>query len=85
MCAGLLPYTYIPARFTPFLFLHLRFELCVLPLRSFTREKMRAPNYRWAAIFVVTAGLVAAPILVYFALHPEHFFIRSKEVWLRPG
>ena len=28
------------------------------------------------------AGLVAAPILVYFALNPEHFFIRSEQVWL---
>ena len=79
MCAGLLPYTYIPARFTPFLFLIFGLSFA-LPLRSFTRESARA-ELPWAAIFVVTAGLVAAPILVYFALHPEHFFIRSKEVW----
>ena len=79
MCAGLLPYTYIPARFTPFLFLIFGLSFA-LPLRSFARESARA-ELPWAAIFVVTAGLVAAPILVYFALHPEHFFIRSKEVW----
>ena len=26
------------------------------------------------------AGLIAAPILVYFALHPDHFFIRSNQL-----
>ena len=80
VCAGLLPYTYIPSRFTPFLFFLFGLSF-LLPLRAITREKMRA-ELPLAAIFVVVAGLVAAPILVYFALHPEHFFIRSKEVWL---
>ena len=28
------------------------------------------------------AGLVAAPILIYFILHPEDFLFRSKEVSL---
>ncbi len=80
VCAGLLPYTYIPSRFTPFLFLF--FGLSFLwPLRADAREKLKAalPS---AAIFVGAAGLVAAPILIYFAIHPEHFFIRSREVWL---
>ena len=80
MCAGLLPYTYIPSRFTPFLFLF--FGLSFLwPLRDVTRERLKA-ELPWAAIFVGAAGLVAAPILIYFALHPEHFFIRSREVWV---
>ena len=89
-CAGLLPYTYIPSRFTPFLFLFFGLSF-LLPLRSFTREpgqmarhswaRLRA-EWPWAAIFVGVAGLVAAPILLYFALHPEDFFIRSNEVWL---
>ncbi len=80
VCAGLLPYTYIPSRFTPFLFLF--FALSFLwPLRAVTRERLKAELPR-AAIFAGTAGLVAAPILIYFALHPEHFFIRSREVWL---
>ena len=80
VCAGLLPYTYIPSRFTPFLFLF--FGLSFLwPLRDFTRERLKAELPR-AAIFVGAAGVVAAPILVYFALHPEHFFIRSREVWV---
>ena len=80
VCAGLLPYTYIPSRFTPFLFLF--FGLSFLwPLRAVTRERLKA-ELPWAAIFVGAAGLVAAPILIYFALHPEHFFIRSREVWV---
>ena len=79
VCAGLLPYTYIPARFTPFLFLFFGLSFA-LPLRSVTRERVRA-ELPLAALFVAVAGLVAAPILAYFALHPEHFFIRSKEVW----
>ena len=80
VCAGLLPYTYIPSRFTPFLFLFFGLSFA-LPLRSVTRERVRA-ELPSAAIFVAVTGLVAAPILVYFVLHPEHFFIRSKEVWL---
>ena len=79
VCAGLLPYTYIPSRFTPFLFFLFGLSF-LLPLRSVTRERARA-ELPWAAIFIIVTGLVAAPILVYFALHPEHFFIRSKEVW----
>ncbi len=80
VCAGLLPYTYIPSRFTPFLFLF--FGLSFLwPLRAVTRERVRA-ELPWAAIFIGVAGLVAAPILIYFALNPEHFFIRSREVWV---
>ena len=80
VCAGLLPYTYIPSRFTPFLFLF--FGLSFLwPLRAVMRERLKA-ELPWAAIFTGAAGLVAAPILIYFALHPEHFFIRSREVWV---
>ena len=28
------------------------------------------------------AGVVAAPTLVHFALHPEHFIARSRPIWL---
>ena len=63
LCAGLLPYTYIPSRFTPFLFLF--FGLSFLwPLRSVTKERMR-DELPWAAIFIGVAGVVAAPILLY--------------------
>ena len=83
ICTGLLPYTYIPARFTPFLFL--LFGLSFLfPLGSFTRERVRSELPRAAAFIGVTA-LVAAPILLHFALHPEHFLMRSREVWLLRG
>ncbi len=80
VCAGLLPYTYIPSRFTPFLFLFFGVSF-LWPLRAVTRERLSA-ELPWAAIFIGAAGLVAAPILIYFALHPEHFFIRSREVWV---
>ena len=36
----------------------------------------------WIVVFLGVAGLVAAPILVYFALHPEHFVSRSRPLWL---
>ncbi len=79
-CAGALPYTYIPARFTPFLFLLFGLSFA-LPFRSVTRERVQA-ELPWAGAFVGVAGLVAAPILVHFALHPEDFFIRSSQIWV---
>ena len=96
VCAGLLPYTYIPARFVPFLFLLFGLSF-LLPLRAvpgefagatsqltgiaaaFSRVRAEMPRI---AIFVGVAGLVAAPILVYFVLHPEYFFSRSDQVSL---
>ena len=36
----------------------------------------------WAGAFLGVAGLVAAPLLVYFALHPEGFFLRSQHLWV---
>ena len=36
----------------------------------------------WAGAFLGAAGLVAAPLLVYFALHPAHFFLRSQHLWV---
>ena len=87
-CAGLLPYTYIPARFTPFLFL--LFGLSFLPpFRSGTRKPGQMGRHPWArlraalprvSVFLAMAGLVAAPLLVYFALHPEHFFMRGRSI-----
>ena len=96
VCAGLLPYTYIPARFVPLLFLLFGLSF-LLPLRAvpgefagatsqltgiaaaFNRVRAEMPRI---AIFVGVAGLVAAPILVYFVLHPENFFSRSRHIWL---
>ena len=78
VCAGLLPYTYIAARFTPFLFLLFGLSF-LLPLGASTKERVRAELPR-AAVFLGVTGLVAAPILIYFALHPDHFFMRSSQV-----
>ena len=83
ICTGLLPYTYIPARFTPFLFLLVGLSF-LFPLGSFTRERVRS-ELPWAAVFIGVTALVAAPILLHFALHPEHFLMRSREVWLLRG
>ena len=91
VCAGLLAYTYIAARFTPFLFLSFGLSF-LLPLgksengvgsgegvlsRLTTRMRAELP---WASVFVGVAGAVAAPILIYFVLHPDQFFVRSNQL-----
>ena len=80
ICTGLLPYTYNAARFAPFLFLFYGMSF-LLPLGHMTRNKMRHA-FLPSAIFLGTAVLVAAPLLIYFAGNPEDFFIRSRGVWL---
>ena len=81
VCAGLLPYTYFPARLTPFLFLFFGLSF-VRPLGSVTWKRVRA-ELPWLGLFLGVAGLVAAPILVHFALHPDHLFIRvAVKSWL---
>ncbi len=83
VCAGLLPYTYTPSRFVPFLFLFFGLSF-LLPPGIFTRERARA-HLPWAGLFLGVAALVAAPILIHFAVHPEHFFMRSNQLLvLRP-
>ena len=78
VCAGLLPYTYTPARFTPLLFLLFGLSF-LLPLGGLTKERVRAELPR-VAVFLGVTGLVAAPILIHFALHPDHFFMRSNQL-----
>ena len=78
--AGLLLYTYIPARFAPFLFAFFGLSF-LIPFGSAARARVSA-EWPKAVIFVGMAGLVAAPILIYFILHPEDFLFRSKEVSL---
>ncbi len=54
--------------------------LSLLPyLCPITWEKVRN-ELRWAALFAGVAGLVAGPLLVHYALHPEHFFLRSNNL-----
>ncbi len=98
MCAGLLPYTYLPARFTPFLFLlfgisfllpwgglsdrsEVSGEQSRLPRRALLAARLRLALPR-VVLFAGVTGLVAAPILIHFGLHPEHFLMRSSAVWL---
>ena len=50
MCAGLLPYTYTPARFTPLLFLLFGLSF-LLPLGALTKERVRAELPRVADFF----------------------------------
>lgn len=86
VCAGLLPYTYIPARLTPFLFLLFGLSLILTFRRgedgpkgaipSIDRARLRS-ELPWIGTFVGIAALVAAPILLHFALNPEHFFSRA--------
>ena len=77
VCAGLLPYTYLAARFTPFLFL--LFGLSFLLPWGRSNGRSRGELQR-AGLFLGAAGLIAAPILAYFALHPEAFFSRSNQL-----
>ena len=78
--AGLLLYTYIPARFAPFLFILFGLSF-LIPFGPVARARVSA-DWPKAGIFVAAAGLVATPILIYFFLHPEDFLFRSKEVSL---
>ena len=96
--AGLLAYTYIAARFTPFLFLILGLSFLVpwgrsevgrrgrdrdrghLSLRFSSFTSRLRTEMPLAVVFVGVAGVVAAPILIYFALNPDQFFVRSDQV-----
>ena len=79
-CAGLLLYTYIPARFAPFLFLLFGLSF-LIPFGDAAKAKAKA-EWPKACVFVAAAALVAAPILTYFVLHPEDFLFRSREISL---
>ena len=98
MCAGLLPYTYITARFTPLLFLLFGLSLllpwvrnddgmrvggeCSRPNRFRLIVSPSRTEWQKVGVFVVFAGLVAVPILIHFARHPDHFFLRSAQTWV---
>ena len=106
VCAGLLPYSYIAARFAPFLFLFLglgflvswcihereRWDTRIPPVRRLSRFAAHLwtgylkDHLPWAFLFAGVSLLVAAPILVHFALHPQHFFMRSDQLLVfQPG
>ncbi len=77
-CAGLLPYTYIPARLAPFLFALLGLTFAK-PFGSLSWQKVRVELPR-VGVFIAVAALIASPILIYFALHPASFMARGNEV-----
>ncbi len=79
-CAGLSLYTYMPARITPILFLLLGITL-LAPFRHGFSDRLRAELPR-IGIFLGAAALVAAPIVIHFALHPDQFLLRSSQLWL---
>ena len=80
LCAGVLQYTYIPARLLPVLLLFFGLTF-LIPLndKAFRRVREGWPR---AALFASASALVAAPIIVYFALHPDHMADRMNQVTL---
>lgn len=80
VCTGLLPYTYISARFTPFLLLFFGLSF-LFPLGYLNRQRIRTA-LPLLVIFLGMAGLIAAPIFIFFALYPELFVVRSGHLWI---
>ncbi|MFN8441712.1 MAG: hypothetical protein U0175_13115 [Caldilineaceae bacterium] len=76
---GLMPYTYIPARFFPLFLLLLaasivwQQRLSWTVIRSYVRELL---------LYLGGSLLIALPILVHFALHPADFFSRSNALMI---
>ncbi len=79
LCTGLLPYTYIPARFVPFLLLI--FGLSLLWPQRISRDQIKR-HLPLLLLYVVVTAVVAAPILIDFALNPAHFTSRSNNLWV---
>ena len=74
-----------PAQFHALSVSLLRLELCPAPSPCYREQSAGrcAQGYLpWVGVFVGVAGLVAAPLIIYFALHPEHFFVRSRQLWI---
>ena len=82
LLAGMIPYTYVSARITPFLFIFFGLTF-LIPFHAAARETIRR-EWPKAVTFLCVAGIVAAPILIYFVLFPDDFFFRIKEVWFTP-
>ena len=80
ICAGLLPYTYKAAWFTPFLFLLFGLTF-LLPFGPAAKQRVRK-EMPWIAAFVGVTGLVAAPFLVNFALHSDQYSLRTSGISL---
>jgi len=80
LCAGVLQYTYIPARLLPALLLFFGLTF-LIPLndKAFRRVREGWPR---AALFASVSALMATPIIIYFALHPDHMADRISQVSL---
>jgi hypothetical protein len=75
---GLLPYSYISARFVPLLLLLLAASYCWLHWSTVQEDvRRRLPGL---ALYFALALLIALPILWHFALHPEDFSSRSRSL-----
>ena len=76
---GLLVYTYLAARFTPLL-------LLALGLSFLWPASLRPVGLRrylpLVGFYLAIAGLVALPLVVDFALHPEYFGSRSSRLFI---
>ena len=76
---GLLVYTYLAARFTPLL-------LLALGLSFLWPASLRPVGLRrylpLVGFYLAIAGLVALPLVVDFALHPEYFGSRASRLFI---
>jgi 4-amino-4-deoxy-L-arabinose transferase-like glycosyltransferase len=76
---GLLVYTYLAARFTPLL-------LLALGLSFLWPASLRPAGLRrylpLVGFYLAIAGLVALPLVVDFALHPEYFGSRASRLFI---
>jgi hypothetical protein len=80
---GLLAYTYIPARFVPLLLLLMGLSFLWPKPADGARLRSRLRSQLPGLILYMTvAALVAAPILIFFARHPEYLFSRSSALWV---
>lgn len=80
MCAGLLLHACTPARLTPLLFLIFGLSFPV-PFPPDTK-RTKQTELPWAGLFAGAAALAAAPVVIYFAVYPEHLFLRSSQLWI---
>ncbi len=79
-CAGLLLHTYTPGRITPLLFLLYGLSF-LATVRSDDKYSLRTELPR-AGLFAGAAALAAAPMVIYFALHQDHLFLRAGQLWI---
>ena len=78
LCAGILQYTYIPARLHPVLLLLFGLSLLVPPSSNSTRKTREAciRAVPFAAVFTP----VVAPLLIYFIAHMDHMTSRIGDL-----